>query len=343
MGGCYDDRVVGIAVDEFLEMEYAVGTFNFRGAPGSKGRTSWTGKPELDDYISFAVFFVYYLHGLSPPSISASEMTSTTVQAIQIILGGYSYGSLIVKHLPSLSTILSQFRDATQSLPGSSHSEILLRAGKLASQRITELEEAKTQSRRQQARHALSVTMGGEETSPAQRRRSSEHHNGRRSLDVLRSLKHPHLQPKGKRKNSETLEAHVDGNANGSTDTNTFAQPLSTLTMPVPNHAYLLISPLLPPISTLTVPALGYKFWNRSGSHTESFTLQPTLAVFGDRDPFTSVKRTRAWAERLGSGTSGKFRAEEVRGAGHFWLEPGVEEELRGALKRWGSEVWGTD
>ena len=30
MGGSYDDRVVGIVVDEFLEAGWIVGTFNFR-------------------------------------------------------------------------------------------------------------------------------------------------------------------------------------------------------------------------------------------------------------------------------------------------------------------------
>lgn len=30
MGGCYDDRVVGIVVDEFLRLGWVVGTFNFR-------------------------------------------------------------------------------------------------------------------------------------------------------------------------------------------------------------------------------------------------------------------------------------------------------------------------
>jgi hypothetical protein len=33
MGGSYDDRVVGIVVDEFLKAGWIVGTFNFRYAP----------------------------------------------------------------------------------------------------------------------------------------------------------------------------------------------------------------------------------------------------------------------------------------------------------------------
>lgn len=30
MGGSYDDRIVGIVVEEFLALGYVVGTFNFR-------------------------------------------------------------------------------------------------------------------------------------------------------------------------------------------------------------------------------------------------------------------------------------------------------------------------
>lgn len=259
------------------------------------------------------------------------------VPEVEVILGGYSYGSLIVKHLPSLSSILSQFQNTAQSLPGSSHSEIHIRAEKLALQRNTELEELRRQSIRRHAWQTLS--MGGEETSPAQRRRSSEHHHGHRSLDVLRSLKHSHLHRE--KRHLETGEAREGDNVHGNTDTDPHVHPPSLGDMPVPEHAYLLVSPLLPPLSTLAAPALGYRFWNRSGSHNESFASKPTLAVFGDRDVFVSAKKTRAWAERLRSENSGGFVAAEVGGAGHFWLEPGVEGVLRDALKRWGREVWG--
>lgn len=34
MGGTYDDRVICVAVDEFLKAGYIVGTFNFRYGPG---------------------------------------------------------------------------------------------------------------------------------------------------------------------------------------------------------------------------------------------------------------------------------------------------------------------
>jgi hypothetical protein len=42
----------------------------YRGAGSSKGRTSWQSKPEQNDYVSFIGFMVYYIHHLSPPTLS---------------------------------------------------------------------------------------------------------------------------------------------------------------------------------------------------------------------------------------------------------------------------------
>jgi hypothetical protein len=38
MGGSYDDRVVGIVVEEFLSLGYIIGTFNFRSDTDSSYR-----------------------------------------------------------------------------------------------------------------------------------------------------------------------------------------------------------------------------------------------------------------------------------------------------------------
>ena len=86
LGGCYDDPVVELVAVETLKQGFIVGTFNFRfvvdpfgvlrtrtdirairGAGSSKGRTSWSSKPEQSDYISFIGFMIYYMHHLSPP------------------------------------------------------------------------------------------------------------------------------------------------------------------------------------------------------------------------------------------------------------------------------------
>ncbi|KAJ4374138.1 hypothetical protein N0V83_002879 [Neocucurbitaria cava] len=345
MGGSYDDRVVGIVVEEFLKRGWIVGTFNFRGAHGSKGHTSWSGKPELDDYSSFAAFFLHYVCYLqpsptpdtlftpeqspvSPQSHTLSDSTrARNEEPPNVVLGGYSYGSLILKHLPPVPTILQPFSNPTT---GTAADEILLRAHNLAGQSNLEWTNlAKDQAREKRGKHGhehnLSVTMGGEETSPEKRRRSREFRRsfeGNRSLDLktrLRSLSH-------RRRPDEAPIMPPDAIHSVSSS--------SPITAAI---RYLLISPLTPPISTLAAPTLGPKFWSRpkEGGQQDDIGKHPALAIYGDQDIFSSAKKTRAWAEQLKAGSGSQFRSVEVEGAGHFWVEVGVEEKLRVALREW--------
>ncbi|KAF1949129.1 hypothetical protein CC80DRAFT_497715 [Byssothecium circinans] len=354
MGGSYDDRVVGIVVDEFLRKGWIVGTFNFRGAHGSKGRTSWSGKPELDDYISVAAFFIHYLSYLRPDPppmavftpeqspVSAQvqkqeDVTSTRAEdAPIVVLGGYSYGSLILRHMPPIPTILRPF---AAPLTGSAADEILLRARKLADQLNLEWINLARDLERRQRNHRnankLAVTMGGEETSPEKRRssrdiRRSMDGNGsgsaRRSLDIgnrLRSLSHrrPAIQSPNPQTPPETT-------------------PRSAIA--IPEVRYLLVSPLTPPISTLAAPALVPKFWSKgvNGASGDVVAKHETLVVFGEQDIFSSVKKVREWVKAVrGQAGNSRFEGVEVHGAGHFWHEEGVERGLRDALGSWGVRV----
>ncbi|KAF2643233.1 hypothetical protein P280DRAFT_394369 [Massarina eburnea CBS 473.64] len=356
MGGSYDDRVVGIVLDEFLGKGWIVCTFNFRGAHGSKGRTSWSGKPELDDYISSAAFFIHYLSYLRPdppptavftpeqsPVLSEArkqqDATSTSALAEGspiVVLGGYSYGSLILKHMPPIPTILHPF---SAPLAGSAVDEILLRAYKLADRANLEwINQARDFERRQKKRqkaqeHKLSVMMGGEETSPEKRRSSrdirlSMDGGGRRSLDIgntLRSLSHRR-------------------SANPSPSTQTPPKTTAPKRMiSMPQVRYLLISPLTPPISALAAPSLVPKFWSKpsDGASGDVISKHTTLVIFGDQDIFGSVKKVRDWTGGIQSESGSRFHGVEVEGAGHFWHEEGVERELRDALIQWEARVKG--
>ncbi|KAI6359529.1 hypothetical protein MCOR25_007035 [Pyricularia grisea] len=66
MGGSYDDAIVGLVAETLLRAGFLVATFNFRGAHGSAGRTSWTAKAERADYMSVAGFVCHYAHFLDP-------------------------------------------------------------------------------------------------------------------------------------------------------------------------------------------------------------------------------------------------------------------------------------
>merc|ERR1712000_646262 len=56
LGGSYDDPIVGEIGALLLRRGFVVVTFNFRGAGGSGGRTSWTAKPERGDYTAVVGF-----------------------------------------------------------------------------------------------------------------------------------------------------------------------------------------------------------------------------------------------------------------------------------------------
>lgn len=166
LGGCYDDPVVKFISDEIYQQGYAVGTFNFRcgtspdreltrpltsldsGAGGSEGGTSWTAKAELADYVSFYGFMLVYLHHLKRFLSQRQGGNSQTSQNlavedahVHLILGGYSYGSLIASNLPTIDVMIDLFRPGKAS-PTMSISEISRRAGKIAAATIQQIDPA---------------------------------------------------------------------------------------------------------------------------------------------------------------------------------------------------------
>jgi pimeloyl-ACP methyl ester carboxylesterase len=75
-----------------------------------------------------------------------------------------------------------------------------------------------------------------------------------------------------------------------------------------------------------------------SGADASAGTLfleDPTLVIFGSTDGFTSARRLRGWAEKMSKDTSSKFEWHEVDGAGHFWREAGVMQDLQEKVAIW--------
>ncbi|RKF82113.1 putative alpha beta-hydrolase [Golovinomyces cichoracearum] len=141
LGGCKDDHVVGLIASTCLSEGFTVGTFNFRGAGGSEGCTSWQSKSEQKDYQSFVGFMAYYLHYLNtlllpidplldgplksdmdysshPQSLDISKLNHPHVikpasaprlklldgesyPRMRLILAGYSYGALVTMSIPA--------------------------------------------------------------------------------------------------------------------------------------------------------------------------------------------------------------------------------------------------
>ncbi|ELR09881.1 hypothetical protein GMDG_04359 [Pseudogymnoascus destructans 20631-21] len=228
LGGSCDDYIVQQTAGTLLKQGFVVGLFNFRGAATSKGKTSWNGKPEVCDYHSMVGFMAAFMHHLdlepaSPagsvpdagtyelstipsqlpanpvseppacPTTSSSASTNRDSAPVDntplLLLAGYSYGSLITTMLPPLSTLLTPFQSP---LPGTTASEIRLRAQHLAeeqntlhTERLKRASEAAT--RRQLARNMSGgLRVGGDETSDAHHRTSLDSHHGRRSLRLDR-------------------------------------------------------------------------------------------------------------------------------------------------------------
>lgn len=319
------------------------------GAGSSKGTASWTSKPELVDYISFTGLFLHYINDIeSPPSVepspiqlrvppaltpiqSTSAVTSIPITPI-LILGGYSYGSFIASHLPSIDAILDKF---TNIAKGSMEAEIRLRAQSLSTQWSKEAHESR-KSQGFRSNHMLGgssrISFGGEETESGRRRTS---HESRRSLDVIRRSLDRSCKPI-LRKQCAGVETSNDAY-------------LGFKKIAEPQTYYLLISPLLPPISLfLTMfsklsghspikdDACSSQSKRETSSKTgEQLANHPTLAIYGDSDFLTSRKNLRRWAEGLSERPNSMFRYKEIGGAGHFWQEQGVDARMRASLREW--------
>ncbi|KAJ6781487.1 hypothetical protein PWT90_02691 [Aphanocladium album] len=386
LGGSYDDPVVEIVGAKILEQGYLLATFNFRGAGHSAGKTSWTSKAERYDFQSLIAFLAYYIHHLEPfknaieGAVEEDERpTSAALDEVMdeksidqpersnvLLIGGYSYGSLITAQLPPLETILEPFASPPS---GSNEAQIRLRAASLAEQqntliRLTRQALREISSKGRSAERGVRV--GGSEgyTSP---RRSVD---GRRSISRELDEKLHELLAKARSNLAEkrplrhqksvsagTLpnvpEEHDKGNGGGGDDDDDDDDdgngPLAVKKQrkpgpaegrlprledfAPPQPAYLLMSPIPGLASHLVTMKLLPNALSRARRPEEDpaeakLVLNPTLAVYGDGDMFVLPYKAREWVARLSGAEESKFQGVEVSTAGHFWAEEGVLEKL---------------
>ncbi|KAL7927043.1 Alpha/Beta hydrolase protein [Trichoderma austrokoningii] len=163
MGGSFDDPLMDIAAGQLLRKGYLLGTFNFRGAGRSAGRTSWTAKPEINDYISFVGFMAHYLHRLDPFGHCVAEPPSEkAVPPPILMMAGYSYGAMITSQLPPLDQLLEPF---TSPDCGSHAAQIRLRAESWAERQTQALQEARAAMARGQQKPSRKTTGSSSEKS----------------------------------------------------------------------------------------------------------------------------------------------------------------------------------
>ncbi|KAI6894748.1 hypothetical protein KC318_g11654 [Hortaea werneckii] len=341
LGGSYDDAVVLSVTETLVNEGHIVITFNFRGATGSVGHTSWTGRPEMDDYSSVAGFLMEYLQDIRRHG-SEEIMGSDRPPPLQIIFGGYSYGSLVLARLPPPEAITHRLREATT---GTAAYEISIRARTLAERAWKAAQEAAENSARGRG-HASGrstaparsspLTMGGEETDSSERRRSRE---SKRALSIARKgAQLPHRIKAHRREHSGKRTDLLREAHNSEDDVSREGQDQAADQAASPN--YLLISPVLLPFTTMlcppgpSIPFTSTTKQSGSGNGGYSFSNHNSLALFGTADIFTSSKRLQAWAEKQ-KASNPQFEWEQIEDAGHFWHEEGAMEALVGRIASW--------
>ncbi|GAB1734991.1 hypothetical protein NU219Hw_g63t2 [Hortaea werneckii] len=318
-------------------------TFSFRGATGSAGHTSWTGRPETDDYSSVAGFLMEYMQDIRRHG-SEEIMLSEPPAPLQIIFGGYSYGSLVLARLPPLEAITHRLREATT---GTAAHEITTRARTLAERTCKATKEAAENRARGRGHGSRSttaparsspLTMGGEETDSSERRRSRE---SKRALSIARKgAQLPHRIKAQRREHSEKRSGPPHEPHNNEDDMPIDDQDQDQAAEPAVSPNYLLISPVLLPLTTMLCPPgpsisfTGLTKHPGSGTGGYSFSDHNSLALFGTADIFTSSKRLQAWAEKQKS-SNPRFEWKQVEDAGHFWHEEGAMEALEGRIASW--------
>jgi alpha/beta superfamily hydrolase len=309
-----------------------------------------------------------------------SNGTIWSLSRTLILLGGYSYGSLITMSLPTISSVLEIFKAPEL---GTAASEIRLRAQQLASQQNeffasyaaelqresdNAMERRHKRGRSLKSNQSLSprkissgVRIGGEESNPELRRTSHDSRRSfsidapdrlRKSMDRVRSMgRRPNsaiLSPK-RHKSLGTVAARplssssstnsptpVDGNNDEKIKTTMEIVELDEL-----RACYLLVSPLQGLVHSLasmwTLPKSKLRSHSKTGDDPSEeiciLASNDTLAVFGDRDVFTSSKKLRAWASELANREESRFQYVEINGAGHFWHEDGVVQSLKNAVE----------
>jgi len=316
----------------------------------------------LADYVSFYGYMAFYLHNLRPKaqsslreSLDASQVASGPNASVvttpgsssvepnsrtRLILGGYSYGSMVASHLPTFDAVMQAFACPK---PGSPEAEIQLRASRLASRRI-KASASKRQSRGRSLRvndavrndqsQSLSVAMGGDESEATSRRASRD---SRRSLDLEGLRKSLDISRKRFGSRRESSEDELEPTA----------ELMRVSDLQEPDICYLLVSPLLPPVAMFVTMFTKMTFTGKGKSPSTTaddkaadnakseLVTHKTLAVYGDKDFFTAQRKLRKWAEQLYREKESKFRFVEIDGAGHFWHETGAAERLKAAVRSW--------
>jgi len=273
---------------------------------------------------------IQYLQQCEVPAAATSNVFDSDCELpVQLVFGGYSYGSWICSHLPDHLEVWKQFESASE---GTAAAEIKARAQHLATQTNHEIRAAWQESNSQRP-HTYSI--GGEETPPDRRRRSGEGTPNKFSSDIRKSIDFAKRLGSVRKKHNEPSSS-----APGVSEQEQPAHDVDDGSAALPKcqveAAYLLVSPLLPPISAFTTLPFGLNALKAHSEETlQKLSTSPCLAVFGGDDIFTSARKLRAWAQDISNRPSSRFQFIEIENAGHFWRNHSAQRSLKLAIREW--------
>ena len=374
LGGSFDDKVVMAAVESYLSEGWTVGTFNLRyirsgplwkvipltyhsGARPSHGKSTWRAQAELQDYVSFVGFFMYYMSGICPPV--AGPRTFDTAFPIDpnltsphsarppalLVLGGYSYGAMLVRHLPNVPLMLSEF---SKPLRTSAQAVIRERASRLATATIIDIHmgswtgivNTRPMPTRQGSSSVERSTSGEKLVSaysnPEQEEMTEEFYRVRRAR-----VKQEHMQVLGnpfirKKKWSLWPEKHLRQRHVAPSEEDFLPQ----VDVPPPTTQYLLISlPLGIPASLAT----GFKQLipeSMMAAMDAKFIQCHTMVTTGKKDRISKRESVEEWAKPLVVETPdhrnrSKCGTNCEYDTGHLWKDRDSLESLQGNIRKW--------
>lgn len=302
-------------------------------------------------------------HSLLSPSscVAAPPPPPPPPLGITLILGGYSYGSLLTTYLPSASTLLDRFARASDETPEARiKSQALDLAARWNQSTISSSADG-PRGRSVGIPDPGRMSMGFDACGSESRQRMSVESSGKRFDSVRQSLERSRRRFRSWKSGDELGVQTRPSTAREGESAASITDDDHHIILSLSQVCYLLISPLLPPVSLFATMfsrlnhhhdddicssrnAAAPLTPNASSSSSPYDSISPsnrnlvshrTLAIYGTHDFLCSHRKLRTWAEKLAIQPDSLFRFREVDSAGHFWQEVGVDKALRRGIREW--------
>ena len=296
----------------------------YRGAGNTKARTSWTAKPETEDFESVVGLIVNLLQNLQTQE--NGQGPTVTRPPISLLLSGYSYGSLVTRLLPHPDSFLNKYASLESA---SVTAKIRLQAKYLARSILKKSHSTLLGA------DGLNQGASSRTSHPGNRVAKGAGEHGLSSQLLSSSDSRLNINAAKVRETSDQSEQKLHWNGTESRIPPS-EEVQEGLEVPKLDVSYLLISPVLGAIAGL---ATMFSAPSPEKEGDLKLATHPSLVVYGDRDAFTSQRKLRQWCEQMQQRATearvSEFAFREVEGAGHFWREDGALVTLRQTVKKW--------